>query len=183
MEFLKKLIAKLGLKEDASEDQVEAAVDTLIAKNLQLEADQNDPAKVVAKEVLAALDLEEGESASTVVASIHALKQSTKGSVSREEFEKIQKDLAARDAKEIVAKAMSDGKVTPDQKAWALEYAGRDLEGFKTFAAKAPVVIPVKDLPGKEEETDAVVNDTVLEVAKMMGNTREDIKQFGGLEA
>ena len=182
MEFLKKLAAKLGLKTDADETQVEQAVDAIVAKNTALEtevAKAPQKVEVVAKDILSALDLEDGDTASAVVAGIHALKQGAKGSVSREEFDKIQKDLARRDAKEVVAKAMTDGKVTPDQKEWASEYAERDLEGFKLFAAKAPVVIPVGDLPEKKESGDAIVDDSVLSVAKLMGVTAEDIKQFG----
>jgi len=172
-EFLKTMIAKLGLAEDASESDVLQAVDTALADKA--------PREVVAKEVLDALDLAEGEDASTVVASIHALKQAGKGTVSREEFEKVQKDLAERDAKEIVAKAMTEGKVTPDQKDWAMAYASRDLPGFTTFVAKAPVVIPVDNLPGKKEKPEAPADEAVLAVAKLMGNTKEDLEQFGDM--
>ncbi len=67
--------------------------------------------------------------------------------VSKEEFDKLQKQIREKDASEVVAKAMADGKVTPDQKDWAIQYAERDIEGFKTFVAKAPVVIPMDKLP------------------------------------
>ena len=174
-EFLKKLITKLGLAEDAGEDQVVEAVETVVAK-----AEKGpDQVEVVAKDVLQALDLKEGDDASTVVASIHALKQSTKGTVSREEFDRLQKDLNKRDADEVVAKATLAGKITADQKEWADEYAQRDLEGFRTFVAKAPVVIPVEELPGQKKKADGVIDDTTLTVAKMMGNTEEDLKKYG----
>ena len=179
MEFLKKLIAKLGLAEDAGEDKVVEAVEAVIANTKDLEGKlEQKPKEVIAKEVLEALDLSEGDDASTVVASIHALKQSTKGSVSREEFGKLQKDLRKRDADEIVAKAILEGKITPDQKEWADAYAERDLEGFKTFTAKAPVVIPKEKLPGQKEKGDGAIDEATLNVAKMMGNTEEDIKQY-----
>ncbi|MBN2060709.1 MAG: hypothetical protein JW882_09875 [Deltaproteobacteria bacterium] len=187
MDFLKKLIAKLGLKAEATEDQVIEAIETITAKNKDLEkqvAEKPKEVQVIAKEVIEALELKGDDSVSTVVASIHALKQGGKGTVSREEFDKIQKDLRKRDADEIVAKAMASGKITPDQKEWATEYAERDLEGFKTFVAKAPVVVPVQDLPGKETKAEDIVTDeSVLNVAKMFGNTAEDIKQYGGLSA
>ena len=182
MEFLKKMAAKLGLSEGSEEAVVEQAVVAIMAKNTALEtaaAKGPEQVEVVAKDILSALELKDGDTASTVVASIHSLKQGTKGSVSRAEFEAIQNDLAQRDAKEVVAKAMTAGKVTPDQKAWATEYATRDLEGFKVFTAKAPVVIPVDNLPEKKEPGELVVDDSVLAIAKLMGNTAEDIKQFG----
>jgi len=182
MEWVKKLIAKLGLAEDTSEEGVVEAVEAIVDKNKELEESARKPPEtVIAKEILGALDLEDGD-ASTVVASIHALKQAGKGSVSREDFEKLQKQIREKDAKEIVAKAMTEGKVTPDQKDWATEYAERDLEGFKTFVAKAPVVVPVSDLPKKETKADDIITDeSVLNVGKMFGNTADDIKQYGGL--
>ncbi len=178
MDFLKRLIAKLGIEAGADEDKVVEAVEAVVAK-----ANKGpEQVEVIAKDVLQALDLTEGD-ASTVVASIHALKQSSKGSVSREEFDRLQKDLSKRDADEVVAKATLEGKISPDQKKWAEEYALRDLEGFKTFVAKAPVVIPVGELPNQKNKGEGVIDETVLAVAKMMGNTDEDIKQYGGLQS
>ena len=177
MEFLKRLIAKLGIEAGADEDKIVEAVEAVVAK-----ANKGpEQVEVVAKDVLQALDLTEGDS-STVVASIHALKQSTKGAVSREEFDRLQKDLNKRDADEVVAKARLEGKISPDQKEWADAYALRDLEGFKTFVAKAPVVIPVAELPNQKKKGEGVIDETVLAIAKMMGNTEDDIKQYGGLQ-
>ena len=173
MDFLKKIIAKLGMADDATEDAVIEAVEKL--KNKPPETKE-----VIAKDVLAALDLKEESDTSVVVASIHALKQTEKGMVSQAAFQELQKKLVARDADEIVAKALVDGKITPEQKDWAHEYAERDLEGFKTFAAKAPVVIPLKKLPGKQTEVDqANIDEATKTVAKMMDVSTEDIKKYG----
>jgi len=167
--MLEKLRKLFGLAEDAGDDKVVEAAEAIVAKTKNPETKE-----VLAKEVLQALDLKETDGVSTVVASIHALKQAGKGTVSREEFEKIQKDLRTRDAGEITAKAMAEGKITPDQKEWAAAYAERDLEGFKVFAAKAPVVIPIDKLPKKETRAgDAIADEAVLAVAKMFGNTPE----------
>lgn len=173
MDLLKKLIKALGLAEDASESDVLSAIKKIMNKKPE------KPKEVVAKDVLDALDLKEESDTSTVVASIHALKQTDKTVVSREEFDKVTKQLADRDAGEVVAKAGAEGKITPDQTKWATEYATRDLEGFKTFVAKAPVVVPVGKLPEKKETTDDIAADeTVMAVAKMMDVTAEDIKQY-----
>jgi phage I-like protein len=186
-ELLKKLIAKLGLKAEATEDEVLAAVTASLAKNTELEkqvAAKPKEVEVIAKDVLTALDLKDGDNISTVVASIHALKQGAKGMVSKEEFDKLQKQIREKDASEVVAKAMADGKVTPDQKDWAIQYAERDIEGFKTFVAKAPVVIPMDKLPKQDKKADAIMADeAVLNVAKLFGNTTEDIKKYSGLTA
>jgi phage I-like protein len=172
MEFLKQLIAKLGLAGDADETAVLAAVDAVKNKAPVTK-------EVVAKDILTALELTGEEDTSTVVASIHALRQQTKTAVSRAEFDRLQSQLALGEAEKVVAKAMVDGKITPDQKDWAMDYAKGNLAGFTTFVAKAPVVIPVAKLPGKKDDDAAVVNETTLAVAKMMDVSEEDIKQYG----
>lgn len=169
--MLEKLKKLLGMKDTDTEDMVIAKVETLAKAG---------PKEIVAKEIFDALELKDGDSVSTVVASIHAIKQAGKGSVSREEFDRLKKELTTRDATEVVAKAMADGKVTPEQKEWAQSYAERDVEGFKLFVAKAPVVVPMTKLPGQKEKADDIMADgATLTIAKMMGNTVEDIKKYG----
>jgi len=169
---LKKLIAKLGLADDASEDDVLTTIAGLKDKKPETK-------EVIAKDVLDALDLKEGDT-SQVVASIHALKQTEKGMVSQADFEKLQKQLVKKDADEVVAKALADGKITPDQKEWAGKYAEGDLEGFKLFVAKAPVVIPIEKLPGKEAKVDkSILDEATKAIAKMMDVGAEDIKKYG----
>lgn len=176
MELLKKLIAMLSLADDASEDEVIAAVAKII-KNMDKKPETKE---VVAKDVLDALDLKEESDTSVVVASIHALKQTEKGMVSQADFEKLQHQLVKKDADEIVAKAQAEGKITPDQKDWASKYAESDLEGFKIFVAKAPVVIPLKKLPGKQDHVDqANMDEATKTVAKMMDVSEDDIKKYG----
>lgn len=172
--MITKLRKLFGLADDAGEDKVVASAEAIVAKNKDLETKP-----VVAKEILTALDMDKGD-VSLVVASIHAMKQAGKSMVSREDFDKLQNSLRERDADEIVAKAGAEGKITPDQSEWAKAYAKRDLEGFKAFVAKAPVVVPVDKLPGKEEKVDGAVTDqAVLTVAKMFGNTADDLKKYG----
>lgn len=206
--MLEKLKKMLGLETKAGEEEAVQAVEGLVAKNKELESaaqavackevleelgagGEDGKEKVlaaikalkegkpaIAKEVLDALEMKEKD-LSAVVASIHALKQGQKGAVSREEFDKLQKDMQERDAQEVVAKALNEGKITADQKEWAEEYAIRDLEGFKVFVAKAPVVVPVDKLPGKKEKQDELVtSEATMKVAKMMGNSEEDLKKY-----
>ncbi len=172
MDWLKKLLAKLGLQEGASGEDVITAITKLSEKPPETK-------EVIAKEVINALEIEEGD-VSTVVASIHALKQAGKGVVSRQEFDTLQAKLRKQDADKVVAKAIAAGKVTPDQKEWADDYAKKDLEGFKTFITKAPVVVPVSDLPKKQDTVDADgLTDTDLQIAKMMDVSKEDFKTYG----
>lgn len=169
MDFLKKMAAQLGLPETATEDEVLATVSRLLSAS-------ND----VPEPVTAALGVSVRD-VSTVVASIHALRQSTKGMVSREEFDALHARLAARDVEEVVAKAMAAGKITPDQKEWAAQYALADLAGFRTFVAKAPVVLPVGTLPtGPDGNDKTALNDVTMRIASMMGVTTDDLQKYGG---
>ena len=171
------LIAKLGLPKDASDDDIQAKLDEIVVNA----AKKPEQVEVVAKGVIEALELKEGDDVTTVVANIHALKQAGKTAVDPVKFAAMEKQLQDRDVNEVVAKAITDGKITPDQKEWAEGYARESLEGFKTFVAKAPVVVPVGKLPEQKAEVDGAEPDAVtMEIAKSMGLDAEDIKKYGG---
>lgn len=176
----KKLIAALGLAEDATDADILSA----IAKQAGVAIPQAQEREVVSKAVISALDLEETANESAVVASINVLKQERAAGVSAADFAALQEKMAAREATDAVAKAIAKGKVTPDQKDWAMAYAKKDPEGFGVYVAKAPQVVPVDRLPDKTPEAaDPVMDDAVAAVAKMMGVPLEDIKKYNGKES
>ena len=49
--------------------------------------------------------------------------------------------VSKRDVDEVVQGAMDAGKVSPSQEKWARNYAGKDLEGFKSYVASAQVLV------------------------------------------
>lgn len=168
-----KLIAKLNLDPGASDADIMAALAKLGIETIPKET-------TIPEEVIAALGLQSTDSASTVVASIHAIKQTADNSVSRQEFNQLQAKLTERDAGDAVSLAIAKGKIAPSQKDWAIEYAKKDLAGFNTFVEKAPVVVPLGELPGKKKEADSVaLDDATRQVAKQMGVSAEDIKTYG----
>lgn len=172
MDLLKMLIGALKMPENSTAEEVLAAVKAI----------GQGPKEVVAKAVIDALGIAQSD-VSTVVASIHALKQEGKNSVSRAEFDALQKTLQERDATEVVTAALKAGKITPDQKDWATKYAETDPTGFATFVAKAPVVMPLEDLPdGGWQTGQSITDDTVLKVAKLVGASEDDLEKFGGLQ-
>jgi len=169
------LIAALGLDANATDEMIVAAL-----AGIGVKLPDGAEKQVIPKAVMAALDLKETDTESVIVASIHALKQATRTGVSLEDFNALKTQIADRDAADVVAAALEAGKVTPDQKDWAVEYAGKDLEGFKVYVAKAPVVVPVGKLPGKKAETAAgELTESDLEVAAMMGVGTDDVKKYG----
>jgi phage I-like protein len=63
-----------------------------------------------------------------------------------EELQQQKSRMAAETTAQAVEEALKAGKIAPAQKAWALEYYRQDPEGFQTFVARAPQVVPI----GKE---------------------------------
>ena len=60
-----------------------------------------------------------------------------------EELVNLKAHLAAETAYRAVDGALQAGKVSPAQKEWALEYFRQDPEGFATYVARAPKMVPV----------------------------------------
>lgn len=200
---LSELIKLLSLKDDATEDQVKKRIEELIGlkdsviKTLDLKEDisdeelaaeiskleDNDQGEKLSKKIANALEVKPEASESEVVATIHALKQSSKSGISVEEFNKLKNKIAQRDRDSLVELAMKKGKITPAQKDWAEEYALEDPEGFKVFIDKAPVVVPVDD----EDDTTIIkngkkVNDVQAIVNKNLGVDEESFNKHNKKE-
>ncbi len=171
---MKALLKLLGLAEDATEEQAIAAVNKLI------ESLDKGTKMVANKSVLDALGLAEGASESEVTGTIMAMKQGS---------DQV-KDLAAKvttltnklnekEAADCVAQAMKDGKITPAQKDWAVEYAKRDLAGFQVFIAKAPVVVIDGKIVTDQKPGENALDDTQAQINKMCGIDDETFKKYG----
>ena len=170
---LKQLIAALGLAADAAMEQIIAALAAL-----GVEFPKAEP--VIPESIAAALEIKENITESVVVASIHALKATASTGVSAADFKALKDKMAERDASDLVAAAMGEGKVSPAQKDWATEYAKKDPEGFKIYVAKAPVVVPLKDLPGKTDEpAGGRIEQATLDVGGLLGVSKEDLEKYG----
>lgn len=178
----KELIKVLGLKDDATEGEVLTALKDLQNDNQTSdEGDGGEEVKIVNNKVLDALDLEEGASHSEVVATIHALKQSTVNGVSVEEFNELKQEMKRSKRDELVQLAMKEGKISPAQKEWAESYAEDDPEGFKTFINKAPQVVPVDDeeLDSSTNINSKVKTDKVQTIVnKQLGINEEDFEKY-----
>lgn len=173
------LIASLGLSAGATDQDILMAVAKL---GVKLPEAKEDVKEVIPKAVIAALGLNDTDTETVVVASIHALNQTAKHGVTPEAFKSLQDKIADRDANDAVSAAMAAGKVIPAQKDWAMNYAKNDLEGFNLYVSKAPVVIPVDRLQIKQDKVDgSVMDDAVMNVAKLMDVTEDDLKKYGGL--
>ena len=148
-----KLKNLLGLGESATEGDTVQAVEALKSEVDELK--EADP--VACREVLEALDMADGADKEKVIARITSLRraQGAKDGLEaeiaslRESHDEMKRRMEERERDDRVAAAMKAGKITPAQKEWADGYALSDPAGFDAFVAKAPVVVPLDDLPAE----------------------------------
>lgn len=170
---MKELWKLLGLAEDAKEEAAIAAVN-----KLKIDLAAKTVVVIANKGVLDALGLAESATESEIVATILAMKQShTKIDDMVKELNTLKAGLIQRDADGAVEMAMKEGKITPAQKDWALDYAKRDLEGFKVFVSKAPVVVIEGKVVTDQKEAGTGIDDVQAQINKMCGVDEETFKK------
>jgi len=82
-------------------------------------------------------------------------------------------------ALDAVEAAMKAGKVTPKNKGWAISYASKDPEGFKTYVEGAPVIVkPGPEGPhGQPPAADGQLGEIDLAVCSRLGLDPEAFKK------
>ena len=98
----------------------------------------------VFRDLAASLKLPGDASVSQVKGAVEALKAGAQhlGEI-QEELQVLKSRLAEEHAAQVVAEALKAGKISPAQKGWAQEYFRQDPEGFRTYVAKAPKLVPL----------------------------------------
>ncbi len=81
-----------------------------------------------------------------------------------------------------VETAMSEGKIAPASEQWAKDYAKSDLEGFKAFAANAPVVVKPQHGGRKQPGGDGALTESDEVVMSALGIEKEDFVAARKLE-
>lgn len=151
---MKTLREVLGLAPDATDEAVVAAVQiledgrkaTVLILGLKPEAQASEIAAAV-KDLMAlkasaveSLALSQAVKPEELRGAVIALRNPA-NTVPAVDFLALKARLDDRDAEDLVAKAIADGKVTPAQRDWAKGYACKDRPGFEAFVAQAPVVV------------------------------------------
>lgn len=192
---LKELAKALGLPENAAEEEIRKALeDAAKAAEKLKEAEekkaeekpgegngQPEGAEVVANStILSMLGLKTDAKTEDVAASIMALKA---GSLDTQaELLVLKKRMQEKDADEAVKKALNDGKITAAQSQWATAYAMKDMEGFRGFVEKAPVVVPQGRLDLKDAPAAPGSDEVDVAILKNMGVSMEDVKKYSKKE-
>jgi hypothetical protein len=131
----------------------------------------------ITKNLATALGIPETADEPTVLKALEDLKakastDSAKFTALQEEVAKLRAESATRDATSAVDAAIAAHKLLPAKKDWALKFAARDLEGFKsTFGADAPEVL---DTSEKGSATDA--GEPKSEVATFRAKVADKVK-------
>ncbi|MBF0556985.1 MAG: phage protease [Nitrospirae bacterium] len=169
-----KVLDALGLAGDATEADVLKAIDAL-------KGSAKPKQKVANKAVLDAIGLNEDADQSEVTGTIMAMKQAQTGyEILVNKVTELEGKLKAKEAADLVALAMKDGKITPAQLEWATNYAKTDPVGFAVFVEKATEVVVKKEIAGGEkpgsigdglDETQRIVN-------KQLGIDNAKFKEF-----
>lgn len=134
--LLKELMEIVGLKEDGTKQEALAALKEMLGELRDLRG--------LMARVRDALGLKDDAPAPEVEGTLAALAQSAlMAEELKEKLIAAEAALSGSEARELVEHAMKQGKVSPAQKDWAMDYAMRDAEAFRVFAAKAPVSVPL----------------------------------------
>jgi phage I-like protein len=180
-----KLIDLLGLKADATDDDIEAAIQ---ARNDAVAKAEADAAKAVEASAAATA---RAEQAQAELANARAANPSLDKFVPRADYDVAvarvktleadaeQRAKSAHDqaVESAIAAAMQAGKVTPGTKDFYVATCAtkEGFEAFKKFLEGAPVIGDPSDLDDRTPpEANAQVTDTALEIARTCGVTKED---------
>jgi len=187
--MLEKLKKLFKLAADADEAKVVEAVEAVVAKNTELEKAGKDKKTevIAAKEILTVLALKEDAKLEDVTRAIDGLKAShvAAGDLSKQ-VATLTSDIAEMKKEDIVTLAVDEGKITSAQlEAWGNKMALADPEQFKAVVLSKAVgsEVPVrKNIPPGPGPQGEVLNDDVLNVAKLMNVSKEDLKKYGGIQ-
>jgi phage I-like protein len=172
---MKKLLKLLGLPDTATEADAVEKVESLKEEVSALRSNVN--------EVFGLLGLKGSEALSEVTGTVMAMKQAAMQVEDlRDKLTAVEAALRRKGAEEVVAEAMNNGKVTPAQRDWALEYALRDPEGFRVFAAKAARVIHTGEVAGGKVPDDishGAAGEVQRQVNRALGISEETFNRYG----
>lgn len=196
---LKELAKIFGLPETATEEEIKKAAADAAKASEKLKAMEDETKldegagkpgdggqkqegtdMVANSTILTMLGLKADAKTEDVAASIMALKAGAPDT--QAELFALKKRMAERDADEEVQKALKAGKITAAQSEWAKSYALKDMEGFRGFVEKAPVVVPYGKLDLKDAPAASGSDDVDAAILKNMGVSMEDVKKYNKKE-
>lgn len=192
-ELLKKLAAKLGLPETATEEDVMAAMQKLADTVTKVKEKVDAPAEAetpeaVAEAVEAKIEKEVGEKVQTEMASRSAKASDPDPSKFvpiaafkelQDKVSKIETEGASEKATASVDAAIKAGKLTPASRGWGISLASKDPKAFAEFVGTAPTITGSGMEGGAKYAVAAEdgLTDDQRAVCSQLGVTPEDFKK------
>ena len=165
---MKKLFAMLGLTETATEDDAIAAVGAIKT---------SASAVFASKAVLDALELKPEATETEVVGLIKTFSQSHSQVIElQKDLAKKEKELSDKDAEEVVRFARTKGKIKREQEGWALEYAKKDIDGFREYVNKAPVILDEEFTPKEGHSFVSPGSDVDMDTVQSIASKAMEFK-------
>ncbi len=162
--MLKKLLAKLGLAENATEDQALNAIATL----------QND--------LEAARNRAETPSLDKFVPRADYDQALNRASTAEQKLAEVEAEKLETAINSEVDAALKAGKITPATRGFYVAMCRQDggLEQFRKFVEAAPTVADPSGLDNKDiDEGGKALNAEQQRIADLFGNSAEDLKKYG----
>ena len=181
--MIKKLKQLLSLAEDAGDDLVTGAVETLIAKNKEL-GERTEP--LACKEVLEALGAKADAGKDDLLQIVAGLKAPAAAAVQlSQEVATLKTKIAQMEQEDLVTVALKEGKTSPEElDKWGRDLALKSPEQFRLIVLSRPVgsVIPMDGLPKGPKDREVFLDETQLQVNKMMGVTDEMFNKYANVQ-
>ncbi len=166
-------LALLGLKKDATEEEITAAL-----KAQQTKADDSTQEvaalKASLKEAQANADGDSGKPDPSKYVPVEALEEI------KTEFAALKASQGEKEVEEIVALAMQEGKILPAQEQWARDLGAKDVADLKAYVEASPAIAALKGSQTEEGDQQfdadgkAVLSEDQVAICKAMGMSVED---------
>lgn len=170
---MKTIALALGLAEAASEADILTAINSVLTSSAAIAIAAGLPATAAGADVLTAVQsAAAAKSAQVDPTKFVPVEQVT---ALQTEINTLKGRMDGDAAETAVNKAISDGKLAPALKSWALDYHKADPAKFKTFVDGSPVLTSAQraSVAPPAGSADAALTDEDMAVMKQMGLDRE----------
>ncbi|MDQ0454709.1 phage protease [Rhizobium paknamense] len=166
---MKAIAAALGLSEDADENAILTAINSVLTGNAAIAAAAGLPASAKPTEIVTAIQSARGEVDPTRFVPIEQVTALQTG------LKTLQAKIEGEEAETAVNRAITEGRLAPALKNWGLDLHKKDPAAFKAFADASPVLTATQRAgvtpPVAGSETELTSED--LAVMSQMGLSKE----------
>ncbi|MCF1485020.1 hypothetical protein FS800_23105 [Agrobacterium vitis] len=162
---MKKIAAALGLSEDADENAILTAINSVLTGNAAIAAAAGLSATAKSAEIVTVINSARADVDPTKFVPIEQVTALQTG------LKALQTKIEGEEAETAVNRAITEGRLAPALKAWGLDLHKKDAAAFKAFADASPVLTATQRAatvpPGANPDADLTAED--LAVMSQMG--------------